>query len=86
MTNSNFKKQVAEALDCTKEGLNLILEISELQEAIKLLPLNETFEQMVKEVLEKEKYAVSLLQKSNLIQKSLISNQRLNIQKIIDRL
>ena len=69
MDITNFKAQADEAIEYTKEGLDLLVELRELQEAINFLPINENFEQMLKEIIEKEKIAVGLIQKSNLIQK-----------------
>lgn len=86
MTINSFKIQVNEAIKCTKEGLDLLVELSELQESIKSLPIGEDLKQIVKEIIEKEKMAVSLIQKGTLMQRGLIKTQHEAIERLINRL
>jgi hypothetical protein len=86
MKINNLKKQASEAIKYTREGIELLIEIGELQEAIRSLPKSENIEQFIKEIIEKEKMAVSLIQKGSLIQRSLLKNQHEEIEKLINKL
>lgn len=81
-----IKSQVREAVDSITSGLNLIIELNELQEAINNLPQNESVEQMLKEIIEKEKLSVGLLQKGTLIQRSLLKHQHDAIASLFNKL
>lgn len=86
MDTNKLKQQANEAIKRTKEGIELLIEISEMQEALKNLPKNENVEHFIKEIIEKEKMAVSLIQKSNLIQRELLQNQHKEIEGLIKKL
>lgn len=86
MSEKSFKDLAQEAIDYTQEGINLLVEIQELQEAIKNLPQKENYQQLIKEVIEKEKIAVGLIQQATLIQRTLMKNQHEAIEKLIKNL
>ncbi len=86
MSKQSLKNLINEAISFTKEGLELLLEVSELQEAAKNMPKNEDYYQLVKEIVEKEKLAVSLIERTTLIQRDFINNQREGIIKLINSL
>lgn len=83
MSKKSLKKLIKEVIDYTKEGLELLLEASELQAAAKNMPKTEDYYQLVKEIVEKEKLAVSLIERATLIQRDLINKQREGIIKLI---
>jgi len=86
MDIKNVKKQASEAIKYATEGIDLLIELSEMLEALKALPKGENIEQFIKEIIEKEKMAVSLIQNSNLIQRSLLKNQHEEIENLIKKL
>jgi hypothetical protein len=86
MSKKSVTVLAEEAIKYTKEGVNLLVEIHELQEAIKNLPKNESYEQMVKEIIEKEKMAVGFIQQATVIQRKLIKNQHEVMAKLLNSL
>lgn len=86
MPEKSFKDLANEALDCTKEGLNRLVEIQELQEALTNLPKNSDYRQLVEEIIEKEKFAVSLIQQATVIERGMMQTQHDAIQRLINNL
>lgn len=86
MSKKSLKSLTDEAIKYTKEGLELLLEVSELQAALGNIPKTENYYQMIKEIIEKEKLAVSLIERATLIQRDLINRQRESTIKLINSL
>lgn len=86
MPEKSFKDLANEAINYTKDGLGHLIEVYELQEASKNLPKTENYQQLVKEIIEKEKIAVGLIQQATLIERGLINRQREAIKKLINTL
>ena len=86
MANKSVKKLTVQAINYTKEGLELLLEVSELQEAIKNMAKTEDYYQIVKEIIENEKVAVGLIEKATFIQRDLVNQQREGIIKLLKSL
>ena len=86
MSKKSLKNLTDEAINYTKEGLELLLEVSELQAAVKNTPKTENYYQLVKEIIEKEKLAVGLIERATLIQRDLINKQRESTIKLINSL
>lgn len=86
MPKKSFQDLAQDAINYTKEGMNLLIEIHELQEAIKNLPQKENYQQLIEEIIEKEKIAVGLIQQATLIQRTLMKNQHEAVEKLINNL
>lgn len=86
MANKSVKELTVQAINYTKEGLELLLKVSELQEAIKNMAKTEDYYQIVKEIIEKEKVAVDLIEKATFIQRDLVNEQREGIIKLLKSL
>lgn len=84
--NKNFKTLAEEAIECTKKGLDTLIEIHEIQEALKNFPKTKDYQQLVQEIIGKEKVAVGLIQRATLIQRGLMKTQHEEIEKIINNL
>jgi hypothetical protein len=83
---SEVAKRAKQALEYTREGLDTLVAISELQDSLVGLPKNDEYSAMVKEIIEKEKLAVSLIQQATLIQRGLMEQQHSAIKHLIDSL
>lgn len=86
MPKKSFKNLAQEAIDYTKEGLGKLVEVHELQEALKNLLNSEDYEQLVKEIIEKEKIAIGLIQQAILIERTLMTTQHKAVEELIDNL
>jgi hypothetical protein len=86
MPKKSFKDLAQEAIDYTKEGLDKLVEVHELQEALKNLPKSESYEQLAKEIIEKEKIAISLIQQATLIERTLMTSQHKAVEMLINNL
>ena len=86
MSEKTFKALAAEAAESTKKGIDLLVEIDELQTVLSLQSLSKDFESLIREMIEKEKLAVGFIQESMTIQKALMGKQHKAVQSLIDRL
>ena len=86
MPETEFSKLAQEAKELSKEGLNLLIEIDELQNSIKNVRKNKDYQKKVEEIVEKEKYAVGLISKATIIQRSLMKKQHESIENILSEL
>lgn len=86
MIEKSFKDLAKEAVDYTKEGLDCLVEVYELQEALKNLPKTESCQQFIEEIIEKEKIGVGLIQQAILIQRGLMNDQHKAIKNLINDL
>ncbi|HQU91408.1 MAG TPA: hypothetical protein PLK77_03885 [Pyrinomonadaceae bacterium] len=86
MSEKPFKALAAEAAESTKKGIDLLIEIDELQTALSLQSLSNDTESLIREMIEKEKLAVGFIQESMTIQKALMGRQHRAVQSLIERL
>lgn len=86
MQKKGFGDLAKEAIDCNREGIELLVEIRELQESLKNFPKKENYQLLLEEIIEKQKIAVSLIQQSTLIQRGLMKSQHEAIEKLINNL
>ena len=86
MSNKCFKELAEEAIDCTKNGLEKLIEVYELQQASKNFPVTENYQELIEEIIEKEKIAVSLIHQATLMIRGLMDNQHHAVQKLINNL
>lgn len=86
MAEKSFKDLAVEAARSTKKGIDLLIEIDELQTAIALQSLSKDSETLIREMIEKEKLAVGFIQEGMTIQKTLMSRQHASVQSLIERL
>jgi len=84
MIESEFSHQAKQAVAFSKEGLNHLVEVHELQLALLGQKKDEEYAKIVKEIVEREKLAVGLIQQATLIQRDLMKKQHEAIQKLID--
>lgn len=86
MMKKSFSDLAQEAISHTQKGINLLIEIYELQEAVKNMPHKADYQQLIKEIIEKEKTAVGLIQQATIIQRELMKNQHEAIETLINNL
>ena len=86
MAEKTFKDLAAEASRSTKKGIELLIEIDEIQNALSMQSLTKDSESLIREMIEKEKLAVGFIQEGMTIQKTLMSKQHKAVQSLIDRL
>lgn len=86
MPGKNFSDLAREAINLTKQGLELLMEVSELQQALKYLSNNESSVQAITEIVEKEKIAVSLIQQAIVIERNLMTKQHKEIALLLSSL
>ena len=86
MPEKTFKDLALEAAQSTKKGIDLLVEIDELQSALAHQSLSKDSEALIREVIEKEKLAVGFIQEGMTIQKTLMNKQHASVQSLIDRL
>lgn len=86
MPEKTFKDLAAEAVKSTQKGIDLLIEIDQLQTSLSLQSLTKDSELIIREIIEKEKLAVGFVQESMTIQKALMSKQHKAVQSLIDRL
>lgn len=86
MPEKTFKDLAAEAAKSTQKGIDLLIEIDEIQTALSLQSLTSESESIIREMIEKEKLAVGFIQESMTIQKALMGKQHKAVQSLINRL
>lgn len=86
MIEKTFKDLATNAAQSTKKGIDLLIEIDELQTALSLQSLTKDSESIIREMIEKEKLAVGFIQESMTIQKALMGRQHKAMQSLINRL
>jgi RNA polymerase-interacting CarD/CdnL/TRCF family regulator len=86
MIESEFIRQAKQAIAFSREGMDHLIEVHELQQALKNKTRDNDYAAVVREIIEKEKLAVGLIQKSTLIQRDLMRSQEKAIQDLIDTL
>jgi len=84
MIDNDFSLQAKKAASLTEEGLDHLIEAHELQMALLNHPKDSSYATMVQEIIEKEKLAVALIQKSTLVQRDLMNRQHASVQKLIE--
>lgn len=87
MTNhESFKDTAQRASRTTAEGLQLLIEVSELLSAQSTTSISEYTESIIMEIASKEKLAVSLIQESITLQRDLLRRQHADVEKLTSRL
>lgn len=86
MQNKTFIDLAREVINYNKDGMELLIEINELQKAISNLAREDERHQLIKEIIEKEKVAIILIQQSTIIQRGLMKKQHEAIEKLINNL
>lgn len=86
MAEKSFSDLANDALSHTKHGLDLLVETYDLQTAALNMPPNRDFEEIIREIAEKQKLAVELIQNAMTIEKSLMHRQAEAVQKLIGKL
>lgn len=81
-----FSDRAHEALECTQQGLRLLIEANELGLATTNMLQNDDYHSLVEEMIEKQKLAVELIQRAMLIEKNLMQTQAGNIERIMREL
>ena len=84
--HESFKDTALKANEATVEGLQLLIEISELLLAQSMAPISLDSESLIKEIASKEKLAVSLIQESITLQRNLLRRQHDEIENLSNRL
>ena len=83
MLQKTFKDFADQAIHFTKQGMELMTEIDRLQQLARQLPKIESYAELVKEIIEKEKLATSFIGKATLIQRELLNKQRMEIEFLL---
>lgn len=83
MLEKGIKDLAKEAMDCTREGLDRLIQVQELLEAIKNMKQNKDYQSMIEDIIEKEKMAVELIQRATIIERGLMKDQHEAIKKLI---
>ena len=65
MSKESLRALINKTINYTKEGLELLLEVDELQAAAKNMPKTKDYYQLVKEIVEKEKVVDDLFRRLN---------------------
>lgn len=86
MAEKTFRDLANDALNHTKQGLDMLVETYDLQAAALNMPPNNDFEQIVHEIAEKQRLAVELIQNAMTIEKNLMHRQAEAVQKLIGKL
>jgi hypothetical protein len=84
MSNNTFEDQAKRALSYTKEGLDLLVEVGQLQNALSNLPKSKDYVELVQEIAAKEKTAVGLVQQSTLIIRDLLNQRHADVERLIN--
>lgn len=84
--HESFKDTAQRASRTTAEGLQLLIEVSELLSAQSLAPISADSESVIKDIVSKEKLAVSLIQESISLQRDLLRRQHADVEKLSGRL
>jgi len=86
MAEKSFKDLADEALNHTRQGLGLLVETSDLQTAALNMPQNRDFEELVHEIVGKQKRAFELVQNAMTIEKVLMHRQAEQVKQLINKL
>ena len=83
MTKKSFQVLAYESLDNTQKGVDYLIQVEELLQALKNISKTKNYREIIEEIIEKEKIAVELISKATLIQRQLMQNQQKTIENLI---
>lgn len=84
MEYKHFQNEAKKAGQYVKEGLDQLIEVAELLESLNSPASAEERTKVIEGIVAKEKYAVSLIQQSTLIQRELMKIQHDEVAKLLE--